>query len=113
MRATSASSIGMMTGIPAPALEWTLPGASKDEELVGLSVTNPGPTPAMASYRFVGPRGQSVASPFTVPAGASVYLEVRARDSLGMIVEADVPIVVGWSTTGDELDLVLDGAVAR
>lgn len=113
MRAASASSLGMMTGLPAPALSWALPGASRGEELIGLSVTNPGPTPAVASYRFVGPFGQSAASPFTVPAGASVYLEVRARDSLGMIVEADVPIVVAWSTVGAESDLVLDGGVAR
>lgn len=113
MRASSATTVGIMTGIPTPALSWVLPGASREEELIGLSVINPGPTPATAGYRFVGAGGRSVVSPFTVPSGASVYLEVRARDSLGMVVESDVPIIVGWSTVGEELDLILDGGVAR
>ncbi len=113
MRATSATGLGVMTGIQRPATNWALPGASIAEELVGISIINPGPTPARASYRFVGAGGNSPTSEFEVAAGASFYLEVRASGSRGMVIEADVPVIVGWSTVGEDHDLILDSGVAR
>ncbi len=113
MRAASASTLGIMTGIPSPSMSWVLPGVSIDEELVGLNIINPGPSKATATYRFVGARGSSQPVSFEVGAGASAYLEVRASGSQGIVVEADEPIVVAWSTVGEEQDLVLDGGVAR
>lgn len=113
MRAESTTGIGIMTGIRLPAASWVLPGASVVEELVGISITNPGPTLATASYRFVGAGGNSAPSVVEVAPGASVYFEVRASGSRGMIIEADVPVVVAWSTVGEEHDLVLDSGIAR
>ncbi len=113
MRAASAAVLGIMTGLQAPATSWALPGASIEEELVGINVTNPGPSPAAGTYRFVGAGGNSSTTSFTVAAGGIVYLEVRASGARGMIVESDEPVVVSWSTVGEEQDLVLDGGIAR
>jgi hypothetical protein len=113
MRAESNSALGIMTGLQTAATSWALPGASLEEELVGITVINPGPSPATGTYRFVGAGGNSPTSSFTVAAGGSTYFEVRASGSRGMIVESDEPVVVSWSTVGEEQDLVLDGGVPR
>ncbi len=113
MRAASPTRLGIMTGVQVPAVSWALPGASLGEELVGLHVINPGPSTATATYRFVGAGAVSDPSSFEVAPGATTYLEVRASGSRGMIIEADVPVVVAWSTVGEEGDLVLDGGVGR
>ncbi len=105
--------LGIMTGTVSASRGWTLPGASIDGEDVTLSVTNPGPTEATGEYRYVGPGGSTEPTSFSVPAGSSVTLELRALRSESILVDADEPVVVGWWSRGLGAELVLDAGVAR
>lgn len=105
--------VGIMTGTTAASRAWSLPGASIDGEFVTISVTNPGPTEATGTYRFVGPGGVTEDTGFTVGAGSSLTVEVRALRSESIVIDTDEPVVVGWWSRGLGTELVLDAGVAR
>lgn len=105
--------LGILTGTVSASRSWSLPGASIDGEDVTVSITNPGPTEASGTYRFVGPGGVSESTEFTVGAGSAITVEVRALRSESILVDADEPVVVGWWSRGLGVDLVIDAGVAR